>query len=507
MSDETKKANSEQPEHNEKLPPPLTAGQPTAEPEVAGRAGSIANDGGQTGDRSSAATAPAASQPAGPELTPPVNPDVAAAETPAPASLEVVAGPEGAEAPSVAASSQSQGDRSSAATAPAAAASQPAGPELTPPVNPDVAAAETPAPESLAVRTFRRYLEAWVEQKKSLPSIVEPGSSVYNPIIKISMTESIQVALTTDSENELSAVLILISVYYRDWRSAGLSEADCTKYFEMVLLKQICAARAPANPRRFKEYVWERMKELTQTGKPPIPFPKKNPASAEEQPNTDEFKDTSWWKPVEPPLDEIDMLIDKNYRKYEQNFWEETAKITQSGLLDPPVDGPDTPQSDLTPRQAEAVRLHAAGFSKAEAARKAGYSESTATKQQKRIFGKRPVVRALAIFRRLFYEQLEQQGMTPERVASALAKQLEVQPLKAIALWIKLLGFNEPDQLKVHSPQDDMYELGQLIAQLEKVELQLPPGKQERLEQLLSMKMQTMLVGLAREEAAQRALH
>jgi len=368
MSDETKKANSEQPEHNEKLPPPLTAGQPTAEPEVAGRAGSIANDGGQTGDRSSAATAPAASQPAGPELTPPVNPDVAAAETPAPASLEVVAGPEGAEAPSVAASSQSQGDLSPAATAPAAAASQPAGPK-------------PPVPEDPAVGQFRKQLVAWVSGRMYLPQLTaEMVGTKTEAIIKIPMCDSVRVALAITGQ-ELNALAILIGVYYRDWRVLGLSESECATYFEQGLLEQIYLAVGPADRPVIKKTIWEFLEKLQ--------------------------KNEKW-----PPLPQ------KSFGK----------KIAPS----------------LTPKQAKAAELYAHGASGAEACRGAGYSESTATKQQARILGKLEVILSVSEIRAQLRTQLEQQGMTPERVAATLVKQMEAKPLQAIALWSRLVGLHKP---------------------------------------------------------------
>jgi hypothetical protein len=102
----------------------------------------------------------------------------------------------------------------------------------------------------------------------------------------------------------------------------------------------------------------------------------------------------------------------------------------------------------LTNRQEEAARLHANGQSKAEACREAGYSETTATKAQSRVFAKPVMLEAVARFREQLFEQLEKKGMTPERIAGALAQQLDVDPLPTIALWVKIVAPNERAQFQ-----------------------------------------------------------
>jgi len=104
---------------------------------------------------------------------------------------------------------------------------------------------------------------------------------------------------------------------------------------------------------------------------------------------------------------------------------------------------------ELTPKQEEAARLHANGASKAEACREAGYAESTAEKQQSRIFAKPAMLEAVSRFRQQLFQQLEAKGMTPERIAGALAQQLDANPLPTIALWAKIVAPNERSQWQV----------------------------------------------------------
>ncbi len=101
---------------------------------------------------------------------------------------------------------------------------------------------------------------------------------------------------------------------------------------------------------------------------------------------------------------------------------------------------------ELTPQQEEAARLHANGESKTEACKQAGYAESTAKKKQSSIFAKPAMLEAVSRFRQQLFEQLEAKGMTPERIAGALAQQLDANPLPTIALWTKIVALNERSQ-------------------------------------------------------------
>lgn len=115
---------------------------------------------------------------------------------------------------------------------------------------------------------------------------------------------------------------------------------------------------------------------------------------------------------------------------------------------------------ELSQKQEKAAELHASGASKAEACRQAGYSETTATKAQSRVFNKPPMLEAVARFREELFKQLRRKGMTPERIAETLARKLDYGPdaLAAIALWVKIVAPNERAQLQMEV-NESVYEL------------------------------------------------
>ncbi len=115
----------------------------------------------------------------------------------------------------------------------------------------------------------------------------------------------------------------------------------------------------------------------------------------------------------------------------------------------------------LTEKQELAARLHANGVSKAAALREVGYAESTSTKSQSRIFGKPPMLEAVNRFRCQLFEEFEKKGLTPERIAEALVKQLDVNPLPAIALWLKIV-----ERTQLHQDATEFTnQLGSILAE------------------------------------------